>query len=85
MAKVLKAFDFRMYGGRKQYDWEMILDGKIRELKKGVDFHSNVRSCYAAIQQTARRRGMRARCRVLDDETIVIQAIRPDAGNGASQ
>jgi len=42
---------------RRRYDWDVILDGKLRELEWGVDFDCRPSSLAVTIRRAARVRG----------------------------
>jgi hypothetical protein len=42
---------------RRHYDWDLILDGKLRELEWGVDFDCRPSSLVVTIRRAARERG----------------------------
>jgi hypothetical protein len=43
---------------RRRYDWDLILDGKLRELEWGVDFDCRPSSLAVTIRRAARQRGV---------------------------
>jgi len=42
---------------RRRYDWDVILDGKLRELEWGVDFDCRPSSLAVTVRRAARVRG----------------------------
>jgi len=45
---------------RRYYDWDVILDGKLRELEWGVDFDCRPSSFSVTVRRAARERGVTA-------------------------
>jgi hypothetical protein len=43
---------------RRRYDWDLLFDGKTRELERGVDFACLPSSFVRSIRRAARRRGV---------------------------
>jgi hypothetical protein len=43
---------------RRRYDWDLIFDGKLRELEWGIDFDCRPSSLAVTIRRAARERGV---------------------------
>jgi hypothetical protein len=70
MAKVIKVWPGRGLDG-KEYPWNEWLDGRIWELKQGVDFTCPASTMSCTIRSSASRKGKRAKVQVSKDKTIV--------------
>jgi hypothetical protein len=75
MSKVLKAFNFDARGKRNVYPWDQWLDGRVHELRHGVDYTKGARSVISGAHSQAKKRGLVLRTSQPDDQTIVLQAI----------
>jgi len=62
-------------GAYSRYPWEQWLDGNIWKLTKDEDFFAEIRSMRIMVYKQARDRNARCNTTVLDENTIVIQAI----------
>jgi hypothetical protein len=77
MAQILDSFP----GGdradsRVKYPWNTWLDGKPRDLVRGVDFNCSTVSFYRLVHHTARKRGIMVRTFLpRDRDVIAIQAV----------
>ena len=82
--KTLKKFEFPTFGGRSQYDWDTLLDGRIFHLEQGdgKDFSCTVGTfrAIAARQAANRKRKLRA---AKVEGGLVIQAL-PDPNASAN-
>lgn len=77
--KTLKTFEFPENGGGKtQYDWDVILDGKIRELERGKDYTCKETTFATLARKAAKQRGMVVKS-AKSDAGIVIQAVKASA------
>jgi hypothetical protein len=64
------------HGGRQpKYPWPTWLDGKTRALKRGDDFEASVVSLAGAARAWAGRHGIKVRTKMLDKDTLIMQAI----------
>jgi len=85
MAKALENFTFSPRTRSSSYDWDTILSGKLLQLNRGEDFgHANAdgtlknvstASVVAIAQIHAKNRGLKLRYEIVDDDTIVVQAV----------
>lgn len=75
--EILEDYDFtQAKGGRKaKYDYETILDGKIRKLVKGRDFDSATRTFKATLEGKARANGKKAQVILEDEDTLVVRLV----------
>ena len=73
MARTIDAFPHRR--ATAKYPWDEWLDGRIWELKRGEDFQS-LHSVRSSAYVRARDRGLWARVRIVDEDTVVIQAAK---------
>lgn len=73
MAKILEEFTFAR--DTRNRPWDKWLDGQIWQLKKGVDFHGRITSMRGGASSQAKKRGKALRSHVVDDNTLVIQAV----------
>ena len=67
---------------RRRYDWDLILDGTLRELEWGVDFDCRPSSLAVTIRRAARERDTTVRVHsYLREErpVIAVQAVERDA------
>lgn len=71
--KVLTKHDFPEQNTRRTYDWNKILDGKIRELKTGDDFTGEPKAFAARARVVARERGQTVKVDARE-KTLVLQA-----------
>lgn len=46
---------------RRRYDWDLLFDGRLRELEWGVDFDCRPSSLAVTIRRAARERGTKVR------------------------
>jgi hypothetical protein len=77
MAQILDSFpgDDRA-DGRVKYPWDVWLDGKPRDLTRGVDFTCSTVSFYRLVHHTARKRGIMVRTFLpRDRDVIAVQAV----------
>lgn len=83
MAKVLKQHDFR--SSRGNYPWAEWLDGQIRQLTQGEDFHCKVESIrLQAHKQLAGDPKRMVRTSILDDgKSLVLQVVERTAPKAA--
>jgi hypothetical protein len=59
----------------RRYDWDVIFDGCIRELERGIDFDCQPASLVARVREAARRRGVTVDVRSytrLEDRRLVV-------------
>lgn len=85
MAKVLTSFEFSARTRNSSYDWDTILSGELLQLTRGEDFDqpnaegnqkgTSVQSVIAIAQQHATARNVKIRYEIVDNDTIVMQAI----------
>ncbi len=79
--RVLFEFPPHSLRGRR-YDWDLILDGHIRELERGVDFACKPASLVGAVRRAARRRRVqvevRSYTRPEDRRAVVAVQALPD-------
>ena len=61
MARVLKSHEFGTRGGAAKYPWDEWMDGRIYEIKQGVDFDGKPAPFRAYLYQHAIRNGMKVR------------------------
>ena len=69
MAEVLEDFEFIHH--RTVYPWDEWLNGQIWQLKKGVDFETEIVSMYNLIRTTAKRRKLLIRIQTTSDSIIL--------------
>jgi hypothetical protein len=65
---------------RRRYDWDLILDGKLRELEWGVDFDCRPSSLAVTIRRAARERGVAVVVHSYlrgDRPFVAVQAVGP--------
>ena len=62
-------------GAYSRYPWETWLDGNIWKLTKDEDFFADMRSMRIMVYKQARDRNARCNTTILDENTMVIQAI----------
>lgn len=78
MAEVLESFTFRPDAkGFKKYPWHEWMDGRIWKLCRGVDFECDPKSMRTQISVYARRKGLRTRASIAQDN-IVFQAFKTE-------
>jgi hypothetical protein len=69
-------FDFPPHSMRgRRYDWDLILDGRIRELERGVDFACKPSSLVESVRKAARRRQVAVEIRSYtrpEDRRVVV-------------
>jgi hypothetical protein len=70
--------------GRASYPWDIWLDGKARDLKRGDDFTILPHNLKAMIYQSAKRFGVKAIVNIVDDNTLRLQAVLPEKKPKAS-
>jgi len=76
--KTLESFEWTNFGSdRSKHDWDVLLDGQIRQLQAGVDFTSKPATMLTLCRNAAQKRGLRLRTSKVEDG-IVIQAIKPE-------
>lgn len=73
--KVLNSFEFRSPVGQSgpTYDWDTLLDGKIRKLEEGEDYHCKPSTFRMMISTQGRKRGVAVRVNKVDGG-LVVQA-----------
>ena len=78
MAKVLESYIFPKpcLGRPAAYKWDDWLDGQVWELKRPSDFRPQVPIFRSMVTTTARRRDLKVQVDVVDENTVVIQAIK---------
>ena len=59
-----------------KYPWAEWFDGKPRELTRGKDFQQHPDPFHATAIGAARRYNVRLRTRVVDDDTVQLQAVK---------
>jgi len=59
-----------------RYPWDEWLDGKTRILTRGEDFDSSVAAVRNSIYIKGYRRNVKVRIRIIDENTVQIQAFR---------
>lgn len=74
MAKVLNKYEFPEQRTRRTYDWDELLDGKIRELAPDEDYGGNPRGFMSRIRTVARERGQTVDVDLKENGGIVVQA-----------
>ena len=70
--EILENFEFKN-SSRSVYDWNTILDGKIRKLVKGTDFKCTTDSMSLNIKATAKAKGIKVKVQI-DKGDVVVQA-----------
>ena len=86
--KVLDKFDFPTFGSgsREQRDWELLLDGKIRELTKGTDYECKSQTLAMQARAAAKKRGLKVRASAKKDgDTVILQAYKPSANGPTAE
>jgi hypothetical protein len=73
--RTLRTFPVISRGRSESYDFDRIFDGKIRACERGTDFDTSAKSFRSTIQAAARRRNITARTVIVDDDTVVVQAM----------
>ena len=77
MARTLKAFSWehatRKEKGESKYPWNEWADGQVWKLTRGRDFKCQVTSMQVATSVQAKKMYLKARTRIVDQSTIVIQ------------
>ncbi|MEM2990169.1 MAG: hypothetical protein QXQ02_03190 [Halobacteria archaeon] len=76
MMKVLTEYQFRTRT-RTTYDWNTILDGKIRLLESGKDFLCKPETFVIRARTIAKKHGMKLRASVSEKGDVVLQAVQP--------
>jgi hypothetical protein len=72
--KVLKSFEFKTRSiGEKEYDWDTLLDGEIRQLEAGVDYTAKNQTLRMMAAKQAQKRGMRVKVNAVEGG-LVLQA-----------
>lgn len=74
MAKVLNNFKFAERNHAPKYDWNLLFDGQVRELKRGEDFKIATHNFRNSANIAAKKRGFKLKTMVVDENTLVIQA-----------
>lgn len=59
-----------------KYDWSEWLNGEVWKLVRGTDFETHPTALRTAIYNAAKSRGLKAKTSVLDENTIVVQALK---------
>lgn len=72
MAKQLREFSFQSRRTIRRYDWDKWFDGKIWELRKGIDFQCKVISFRPIAYNAAAARGKSLRVHISPDGSGVI-------------
>jgi len=73
--------DFPPYSMRgKRYDWDLIFDGRVRELERAIDFDCDPSSLVSTVRAAARRHGVRVTVRkyVRQEDQREIVAVRAE-------
>ena len=85
--KVLRNFEFKQAVGRtgSSYDWDTILDGKIRQLTHGEEYDCKTGTIVMMARNRAKKRGLGVRTtKVADEEKgtegVVLQAYQLEDG-----
>jgi hypothetical protein len=71
--KVLKSYEFPATVGNGTHDWDMLLDGKIRQLEEGKDYSCKASTFRMMAYKQGRKRGMAVRVAAVDGG-LVLQA-----------
>ena len=77
MAKRLETFEFKQKRTSK-YLWHEWGNGDIWQLTRGEDFEASTTSLRNTIHKQANSMGLKARVRVVDEDTVVTQFYKPD-------
>lgn len=75
----IEEFPEKISRGRKpKYDYDKLTDGNVWVLKRGVDFDrsAETRNIASYLTSKVRERGLKARYRILDKDTVVFQTMR---------
>ena len=75
MSKVLEEFSFK-FSSKSKYPWDEWSDGRIYEIKKGIDFNCSVTGMQSQIRMRARstsKENDQVRVSIGEDDTIVFQ------------
>ena len=75
MAERLEDFDSWQRGGTTKYPWDRWFNGDVWLLTKGEDFTVAASSIRASAQQAGRGRSIKIRSRILNDGSVVLQAL----------
>ena len=65
---------------RNKYPWDKWFDGSVWRLTRGQDFQVSLDGFRGAAGQAAKRHGVRITTRKVADNTLLLQAIRDNAG-----
>jgi hypothetical protein len=88
MGKVLNSFEFsaRSNGGTSRYNWDELLDGKIRQLDEGTDFDCKPSTFLTLARSRAKARGLTVKGSKVEGG-LVVQAVPASAevSNGAAE
>lgn len=77
MAEILDNYDFSSTRKRGSiYPWEEWFDGKIRKLSRGDDFKGTAESFRVGAYNAAKKSGVTIQTRILDENSVVLRAIR---------
>jgi hypothetical protein len=72
--KTLKNFDFPTSGAAKAtYDWDLLLDGKVRQLDEGLDYTCKSATLITLARATAKKRGLTLKAAKVEGG-VVLQA-----------
>lgn len=80
MANKLENYDFGRPRAEDKYPYDKLFDGQIWQCFPNDDFKSEPNSFAQAMYGAARRRGIRCRCRVQGDGSVVLQAYQVKGG-----
>jgi hypothetical protein len=72
--KVLKSYEFAEAVGKAVYDWDTLLDGKIRQLEAGTDYQCKDATFGMMARKQGRKRGKAVRVGKVEGG-LVIQAV----------
>jgi hypothetical protein len=75
MPEKLDTFEFTNHGSGGKYDWDTFLDGSIYKLVRGTDFEAKPSSFLTTVRKQADKRKMTVNSQIVDDNTLVIQAM----------
>ena len=76
MAEIVKKYQFKRERG-VNYPWAEWLDGKVRRFRKGSDFMCSAHVFCTNSYLAAKRRGLKARLSIENDNTVMLQAYKP--------
>ena len=73
--EILEKYEFGGRRGReKTYDYDTLLDGKIRRLVKGTDFTAKPESVKTTLATEAKKRGLKFHGQIEGDSALVVVA-----------